>query len=1208
MKKKSKVYVVILICVLLAGIAATGFGWFYNSLTEKMSVTSYVRKSYFESGSGTVDDPFEIKYPVQLYYFTWLQNMGYFNQNLDEQRRVRPMHFYVSRDLDMSGFTLPPAGSQQFPFLGEFDGRNHVISNLTVCNQSESDKLTDIPSTDTAADGQAPIHEKTDPQIVGFFGVVGEYNEIYSANKQIVCVHDFNLNNVTVRSEQPKDSKTLVGIAAGYINGTVENVGVADCTVSAGQNIQALDADKLTANISDYTLAGYCKPEYVDQLAIERISADKPKLMIATKDSASQGNAWGGSIDMKTMFSRLSNIRQNSTTVSYPLDETRTTELDGTTHKTANQSMTLFETSHSNAAFTFKENSGNYIYLYGKEPYELNVSHITKTLEPTAAVYISDGNSDYLNISSNHSSVEAGTSEQNATRWIFDDSGQIYTTGPDEIKYYLHGAGGLSIRRDSSDTVWTHDTSNGILSYQYNGEKYILKFNSNTWQVSAVNDQTVRKFYIHSENNYLSLNSTRDGVVNVTDEASATKWTFSDPDAHKGTISCTIDGITYFLKDNGSSNGNIQIVQSEGTEWRIRDGNKLFFRSGLSRYFIQLNNGNWRYQKKTGTELTFSEFFEEESRTTLTSTTLDVVVANTRSYKETTERGRDTYFPLSVSDTDSSVTADSNTGYIISGANVAKDITPNGDIRVSKYGMENISASTNSSGNYVSSMEILTRTADSNGYCRIEDEYNSGNSNVSSEMNNHTSSKELYNGAKLNLTKYKDSRDKLEAVFNGDPSNIYGLHFMDASISLNHTIRVPSVTLNGETFTNYQLPQDCIDFHLKERGRINFFAGTYFKLNGVNNSSFFSLHKIERGADNDITSIREIKKVYGKSDDPRADYIYDYGGGEYSDPLYASDSALTGAGYKMLFDLAWIPDPNANGGLLQNAVYYFEIPVNDGEYALGSVPGSNGAYLFYLDISANSQLVQEQELTERTEKNRGEYVYPLGIQLLEHSALHGTDPLDPTDSVSAAQPSSGFNTKISRAGNEATMTETGQTVNFVGADLTLNDESGNPLVAEAVTSRIVREKKVTVVEYNSTEDTTTTTVTRTTDTTTIDAQGTETREVTIQINDDPPTMGTAGDHLVPIADPFLRYHFMAPATVTATYTFVPQYTVADYPEIGIDLNVSNSITEYRITAASTAEVTLVIDENKFPYLVTINGATIKKSPVDPLQKITVSAI
>ena len=65
--------------------------------------------------------------------------------------------------------------------------------------------------------------------------------------------------------------------------------------------------------------------------------------------------------------------------------------------------------------------------------------------------------------------------------------------------------------------------------------------------------------------------------------------------------------------------------------------------------------------------------------------------------------------------------------------------------------------------------------------------------------------------------------------------------------------------------------------------------------------------------------------------------------------------------YEIIFNTDWITNPvnvqqrsqtdtTYNN---QNRVYYFEIPCNKGEYALGSVDGKIGAYLLYLDIAAN---------------------------------------------------------------------------------------------------------------------------------------------------------------------------------------------------------------------------------------------------------------
>ena len=58
-----------------------------------------------------------------------------------------------------------------------------------------------------------------------------------------------------------------------------------------------------------------------------------------------------------------------------------------------------------------------------------------------------------------------------------------------------------------------------------------------------------------------------------------------------------------------------------------------------------------------------------------------------------------------------------------------------------------------------------------------------------------------------------------------------------------------------------------------------------------------------------------------------------------------------------MFDTDWIERPS---GLITNAMYYFEIPVNAGEYALGSVEKQGneseryGAYLCYLDIGTSA--------------------------------------------------------------------------------------------------------------------------------------------------------------------------------------------------------------------------------------------------------------
>ena len=58
-----------------------GIAWLSdNGMSSAINVEGNLHKSYFQSGDGSKDSPYEIAIPVQLYYFSWLQYLGFFNQ------------------------------------------------------------------------------------------------------------------------------------------------------------------------------------------------------------------------------------------------------------------------------------------------------------------------------------------------------------------------------------------------------------------------------------------------------------------------------------------------------------------------------------------------------------------------------------------------------------------------------------------------------------------------------------------------------------------------------------------------------------------------------------------------------------------------------------------------------------------------------------------------------------------------------------------------------------------------------------------------------------------------------------------------------------------------------------------------------------------------------------------------------------------------
>ena len=170
MKKYVNTRVLLLFCLcalLLAGAAVT-YAWYrpikLNFAPAK--VDGSIRASYFQSGDGSQAKPFEIAKPEQFYNLAWLQYLGKFNE-ADENRTIPTTYFYLSADIDMTDYVLPPVGTEKYPFVGNFDGGGKTVTGLEIA----------VP-TDLPIEGE---YEK--PKIVGAFGVVGTMGDIKDSIK-----------------------------------------------------------------------------------------------------------------------------------------------------------------------------------------------------------------------------------------------------------------------------------------------------------------------------------------------------------------------------------------------------------------------------------------------------------------------------------------------------------------------------------------------------------------------------------------------------------------------------------------------------------------------------------------------------------------------------------------------------------------------------------------------------------------------------------------------------------------------------------------------------------------------------------------------------------------------------------------------------------------------------------------------------------------
>ena len=331
----------ILAAVLLLG--TTTFCWLSLANGSRVDFpTSFgsAKANYFESGDGSPGDPYLISSPVHLYNLAWLQYLGYFNKNSALTNGRAQSYFKLKNDLVMTGVAIPPIGTAEYPFLGHFDGNGCVVSSLTVSNAF--DDLKNVRPTAAVFDRESAggklqtagskAGSMTEVAIVGLFGVTGDYGALIengtntnyaNVNRQqytedsteekktlvpvptdvtkikendlyyaAMYVGNFYTDILHVRSVS---QNTLIGLAAGYVKGSIENVGVYRADMMLSKDARALDGT-VQGIVSKYTLVGDFDADTVGWSENPGTSGSSP------------GAGFGNSIDMRTISRRVSYI------------------------------------------------------------------------------------------------------------------------------------------------------------------------------------------------------------------------------------------------------------------------------------------------------------------------------------------------------------------------------------------------------------------------------------------------------------------------------------------------------------------------------------------------------------------------------------------------------------------------------------------------------------------------------------------------------------------------------------------------------------------------------------------------------------------------------------------------------------------------------------------------------------------------------------
>lgn len=648
--------------------------------------------------------------------------------------------------------------------------------------------------------------------------------------------------------------------------------------------------------------------------------------------------------------------------------------------------------------------------------------------------------------------ITNNTRVNNAINLLFEN-GHLSFSRNNRVFYLNENQGKLSAVRKaktSSPTTWSYDEEQQL----YKTGSYYLVYD-NGWKLSkkAVTENNIKSdtttdfsssydYFLFSRNDYYrTLPSNKEDFVGRGNRDSATKWHIDTSNGNK--IYAEEGGNRYYLysKKGGPNNKwNLLYVTTSNnnnyTYVTYRSSSRLWWEN----YFFGATNSNLKiFYDDAGTSPNDYGYWSRNKNQQCTVTGVkEYKTSKTESstpwsdsedtLNENVNELNDTYFPLTFNDNKTGP-SDTNTGYVIGGGNYEEPISSDkgrsiGDIRVASYYKLD-------RNNYYNDLGNSCLDTNSTGATGSYSQYNFSNSNFFaytidskaesiSQQNlikisdpiNETALKQSDSNCKsytsLGFSKYyrtllgkpSGSRVSRGNLLSND-STAYGLHFRNAEISTNNKITIPYAKVNGQEYDNYELPQDAIDFNLKTEGYINFFAGTYYawksgsNISSDSNNCFFSLHTIERNG-NKISNIKEISRIYKNkehaSDKTQPSYVYLYSDNTSNTGVEGTNGQrITGTKGDLLFDTRVLTNPDSSEWV-NWAAYYFEVPVNKGEFALGSVSkaNKNGAYLRYLDIGAGNKDENSITIEEHSEIDIKTYKYPSGVDFYDVSSSSGS--------------------------------------------------------------------------------------------------------------------------------------------------------------------------------------------------------------------------
>ena len=185
MKRARKLIIATFIATVTMGLGST-LAWLVPLAKfgpEDKLIDGATEGAYYAYGEGTAEQPFGISNPRHLYNLSWLQYLGMYSNG--------QYYFELASDiedgvLDMNDWVIPPIGTEENPFIGNFNGNGKIIDGVVVSNNF--DDFNRYPSVVSKN-----LFETNLPKVVGFFGVVGELDNNISYLDYDEQVNEFKI-------------------------------------------------------------------------------------------------------------------------------------------------------------------------------------------------------------------------------------------------------------------------------------------------------------------------------------------------------------------------------------------------------------------------------------------------------------------------------------------------------------------------------------------------------------------------------------------------------------------------------------------------------------------------------------------------------------------------------------------------------------------------------------------------------------------------------------------------------------------------------------------------------------------------------------------------------------------------------------------------------------------------------------------------------